>query len=309
MDNEKDFATKNMLKCEPKKNSNFVVKNNKQNSEISTSNVFSQNESVVYSENNSNSTNPAHIETVTAKKSNILLNMYHNLFKQEKKQPSNLKTGDVGFQETSASVNVLDNQKPDEPITLNKKNNKNTKQSSGFLSKIFLTKNSKIVALVGLACVLLLFMFSFSKFTTNKSSSSENFNNVSYTSSSNFTKELESKLVRVLGKIKGAGNVDVMVTLESGPELIIAKTVDKKTNTVTNGDNSTTTVTVVETPIIITKDGESKPLVLLEIMPKIKGVIIVSQGAGDVKTKLALLEAVQSILGVNGNNIQIFESI
>ena len=99
--------------------------------------------------------------------------------------------------------------------------------------------------------------------------------------------------------------MNVMVTLESGPELKIATQVDERTTSSTNSSGTNTSVTVVEEPIIITQNGEDKPLVLMEILPVIKGVVVVAEGAKDVATRLNILEAVQALLGISNSNIQI----
>lgn len=132
---------------------------------------------------------------------------------------------------------------------------------------------------------------------------------ISYTSSLEYCKVLEQKLCSVLSNVNGAGNVSVMITLESGPELKIATQIDEKTNTNTNSNGTTTSVTVVEEPIIVTQNGEEQPLVLMEILPVVKGVVVVAEGAKDVKVRLDLLEAVQALLGLANSNIQILAGI
>ncbi|HYE09682.1 MAG TPA: stage III sporulation protein AG, partial [Patescibacteria group bacterium] len=54
--------------------------------------------------------------------------------------------------------------------------------------------------------------------------------------------------------------------------------------------------------------GTSKPLVLKEVNPDIKGVIIVAEGAKDPKVKLQLTEAVQTVLDVPAYRVSVFES-
>lgn len=179
------------------------------------------------------------------------------------------------------------------------------------LLKVFKNKNSKAAVLVVILSIVLIMFLNISNSTkqADANSSTENFNSIDYVSSSNYVKNLENKLVNVLSQIMGAGNVSVMITLESGPELKIANSVDERTNTSTSSSTTTTSVTVVENPIIITNNGKSQPLVLMEIMPVIKGVIVVAQGANNTKVKLELLQAVQALLNVSSGNIQIYAGI
>lgn len=158
-----------------------------------------------------------------------------------------------------------------------------------------------VVILVLIVCIY------FSLF--EKVDSKEKVSTISYTSSLEYCAILEDKLKTVLGSVKGAGNVNVMVTLESGPELKIATQVDERTNTNTNSSGTTTSVTIVEEPIVVKQNGEEKPLVLMEILPVVKGVVVVAEGAKDISVRLNMLEAVQSLLGLDGKSIQILTGI
>jgi stage III sporulation protein AG len=190
--------------------------------------------------------------------------------------------------------------------------NKPTKKGQALLDLTFFKKLKEVKNIeVVIACVLgaVILLIYFSSIGGSSSSSQANVNsNFEYTTSVNYAKNLEDKLSTTLSSIAGAGRVEVMVTLESGPELVVATSSDHKTNTSESGDNKTESITVVENPIIINQNGVSKPLVLMEILPTIKGVIVVAQGASDVKVKLDLLNAIQGLLDISGNNIQIFVS-
>jgi len=45
---------------------------------------------------------------------------------------------------------------------------------------------------------------------------------------------------------------------------------------------------------------------LTEILPKVKGVIVIAQGANDIRVKLDILKAVQALLGVSSSQVEIF---
>lgn len=167
-------------------------------------------------------------------------------------------------------------------------------------------KGVKIVVPLILLVLVITIYYSFFNDSSKKTSS---FSSISYTSSLEYSQLLEDKLKSVLSNIKGAGNVNVMITLESGPELKIATQTDERTNTTTNASGTTTSITVVEEPIIITQNGEETPLVLMEILPVVKGVVVVAEGAKDVGVKLQLLEAVQALLSLSSGNIQILTGI
>ena len=126
------------------------------------------------------------------------------------------------------------------------------------------------------------------------------------TTTIDYSQQIESKLEKVLSNIEGAGDVSVMVTVESSPQLVIATSKEEKTTSNNSTNSNSNNITVVETPVIVTKNGVSSPLVLQEIQPKITGVIVVAQGANDAKVRLELLKAVQSVLNIEISCIEIF---
>ena len=78
-----------------------------------------------------------------------------------------------------------------------------------------------------------------------------------------------------------------------------------KTTTTSTGSVTTTTTE----PIIVKVNGEESPLVLKETLPEIKGVIVVSSGASDVKIKLDIITAVTTVLGIDSNKVEVFVGI
>ena len=137
---------------------------------------------------------------------------------------------------------------------------KNNLLNLPFFKKLKGIKNIEIIIALVLGAVILLIYFS--SFGADKTT---NVASLSYTSTQEYAISLEERLSKTLSAINGAGQVDVMITLESGPELVIATSTDQKTNTTINGDNKTESVTVVEDPIIVTQNGTSSPLILMEI--------------------------------------------
>lgn len=178
---------------------------------------------------------------------------------------------------------------------------------SDWLKKFKTVKGIKIIVPVILLCVLFVGYLSFSK--KNDTTKTTTNQTTQYMTASEYSEMIERKLSSVLSNVKGAGTVSVMISLDSGPELVYAMSKDSETNTVTTGGNSTTTVTLVEEPIIITQNGQSTPLILMEKMPQVKGVIVVSSGASDIGVRLELIQAVQSLLDVKDKNIQVITGI
>ncbi len=124
-------------------------------------------------------------------------------------------------------------------------------------------------------------------------------------------KDIEVQLTDILSSIQGAGRISVMVTLETGIEIITASDINKS-NTITEeedgqgGKRRITEDNISETTVTITEDGNTKPVILKKSYPSIKGVIVVSEGARIPEVKRDLSEAVQTVLGIPANRVKVF---
>lgn len=124
-------------------------------------------------------------------------------------------------------------------------------------------------------------------------------------------REVEERLASVLSGIKGVGRVQVMITFETGPELVTAMNVDTNTSkTYSSGDekqNTTEQQTESRKPATVNSGGGTAPIVLLEKLPSVRGVIVVAEGAADISVRLNLQKAVQTVLDVPAQCIEVFE--
>lgn len=120
---------------------------------------------------------------------------------------------------------------------------------------------------------------------------------------------LEKRLVHILKKLQGVGEVSVMLTLEDSSEKIPASNTTKS--------RESTKETDAEGGIreIIREDESNQLLnssdnivVLKEIRPNIKGVIVIAEGADDAEILEKIYLAVQTVLGLTANKVQVFSS-
>ena len=102
----------------------------------------------------------------------------------------------------------------------------------------------------------------------------------------------EEKLTDILSQIEGAGDVSVMITYYASSEKSLAyetKT-DKKAETSNGfGGESSDEKAVMS-------DGE--PVVVREIYPEVKGVVVIAQGADSPEVCQAICDAVSTSLGI-----------
>lgn len=177
------------------------------------------------------------------------------------------------------------------------------KKPPKFIEKIKNIKNFEIyIAVIFVLIILLIYFSSSFSCSSPKKPSKED----SYKSAYDYCQQVENKLRKILSTIKNAGRVDVMITFESTPERVIAYITNSSTNTSTDGNggyNEHTNNT--STPQIIYVDGDQIPLILKEISPKVTGVLVVAEGADDVKVKLDIINAVSVVLDVSPDKIKV----
>lgn len=123
--------------------------------------------------------------------------------------------------------------------------------------------------------------------------------------------EMEQRLEEVLSAIRGAGRVEVMITYDTGSQLVPAMSTDTQTGISESVGADSRTVTENSTqsskPATISGGGGSETVILTQIEPKVRGVIVIAEGAADVSVRLRLQNAVRTVLGVKGEQIEVFE--
>lgn len=105
----------------------------------------------------------------------------------------------------------------------------------------------------------------------------------------------EKRLENILSKISGAGEVEVMITYYGGSEQSIAYE--------TKSESEEKSSQLDKRAVM---SGNS-PVVVQELYPEVKGVIVVAQGAGCAEVKRALSEAVTAAMGVGASKVRVYE--
>lgn len=118
-----------------------------------------------------------------------------------------------------------------------------------------------------------------------------------FSSSQEYATFLENKLENVLNEIKGAGDVDVMLTIDKGFEYVYLT--EEETRTTSNG-------TQISSTNVVLIDG--KPIVIQEVYPTIKGMIVVIKGTYDVGTRLNIISAIQTVIDIDASKINILSA-
>ena len=158
------------------------------------------------------------------------------------------------------------------------------------LIKIFKNKNNRtifIIFIIGVALMIAAHSFSGKKAQPEPQAAE----------TAVYTADEEKRLADMLSKIEGAGSVSVMITYNSGTEKNLAyetKTSEREGS----GERS-------EDKKAVTSDGE--PVVVKEVYPSVKGIIIAADGADKPQVKTAIREAVVALTGVAAHRVCIFK--
>lgn len=155
--------------------------------------------------------------------------------------------------------------------------------------KIIKNKNNLTIFLIFIIGVVLMIMSGGHKKSTIKPEESVR-------AAAPITSE-EARLEAILSQIDGAGEVSVMITYYSGSE----KNLAYETKSASRSEGSETS----EEKKAVTSGGE--PMVVKEVYPRVKGVIVAAEGADNPAVKAAIHEAAMASLDVSAHRICIFK--
>lgn len=122
-----------------------------------------------------------------------------------------------------------------------------------------------------------------------------------------FVRQTEERLTALVGSIEGAGKCRVLVTLENGVEYVYAtqqrvnsdrsEDTDDDSKRLTQKDDSERSVIVVET------DGGRQGLVVTELQPTVRGVVVVCEGGDREDVRARVTEAVTVAMDLSAKRV------
>ena len=111
---------------------------------------------------------------------------------------------------------------------------------------------------------------------------------------------LEDRLTQILRQVKGAGEVQVLLTEASGEETIYQTDIDVSQND-TSSSSRGDTVTITDS------QRNETGLIKQHNPPQYMGAIVVCQGGDQPAIRLAILEAVSKVTGLGADKISILK--
>jgi len=158
--------------------------------------------------------------------------------------------------------------------------------------KIKKDKKSMLIVILGLIGMVLVFL---SEAVPESETVDKEKNSVYSYESRDERKELE----QLIGKIKGAGKVSVMLKYEGTAENIYANNLTEQSN----GEEKRRE----EEHIILDKGDMEDGLLLKSVFPRVTGVAVVCEGGGSSSVKNEITQLIKALYNISSSNISISE--
>lgn len=166
-------------------------------------------------------------------------------------------------------------------------------------------KKRTIIIVIGLAGIVLIFV---SGFLGEKSESEPQPDEAVPITAEDYRKQLENELAAIISRIDGAGEVSILITMESTTEDVYAverKTEEKNSHSEYEGNIDSDGEYKEENKYVTVKrkDGSEDTVLQKQIMPKIRGVLVVCDGGGNSVVKEKITQAVSGVLNISGGKV------
>ena len=125
-----------------------------------------------------------------------------------------------------------------------------------------------------------------------------------------YESRMEMRLKEIVEKVAGAGKVDVMITLYASEEYIVEKDAPiNRSNTNENdsagGNRMISQMNAGENTVYRTEGTVSEPYVVKTVYPKVEGVVVVAEGAGNEAVSKSISEMVQILFGLEAYKVKV----
>lgn len=168
------------------------------------------------------------------------------------------------------------------------------------LKSVFSGNNLKnLIIFAGILGIALIFISSFIGKETEKTETPVS---EIKTTAEDYAKQLEKDLEEIISNISGAGKTSILITIDREIESVY----QTDTDTTAKADSESSQQSNKSTTVIIKgKNSTEEPIKITEIMPKVKGVLVVCEGADSSVVKQNVIESVRTVLGVASSRVSV----
>lgn len=171
------------------------------------------------------------------------------------------------------------------------------------VKSIFSGNNLKnLIIFAGILGIALIFLSSFMGKKTEETDTPVSETKIT---ADDYAKKLEEDLSKIISNINGAGKTNILITIDREIESVYQTDID--TNNKSDGENSQYS-NKSSTVIVRGKNSTEEPIKVTEIMPKIKGVLVVCEGADSAIVKQNIIDSVRTVLGVASSRVSVQKS-
>lgn len=178
-----------------------------------------------------------------------------------------------------------------------------------------LIENTAIVIIIGVIVIIAggtIFSGGKSDVSQNEQQKTGNSADVSQLTAS-AGNDTEARLRSLLTQIQGVGKVDVMITYSTTKENVPAYDIKKNQSSTEEKDNEggTRSISQEEYDSTLTYEDSSAggkiPVILKELEPEVKGVLVVAEGAENIEVRERICNAVTVVLDVPIHRVQVVQ--
>ena len=161
-------------------------------------------------------------------------------------------------------------------------------------------KGAKWILLIGAAGLVLILLSGFFTGSTSVKTDTAGAINVDQ-----YKAELQNELVQIVEKITGNSHVQVMITLNSGIQYVYADQVKQSGESGSGASGQGSSSSEQNYVILNGTSGSQQPLVITELPPSVKGVVVACEGGGDPATAQTLTDAVTTALQIPSEKVYV----
>lgn len=117
-----------------------------------------------------------------------------------------------------------------------------------------------------------------------------------------YKNELQEEILKMLNKMEGVGDVEVMITIENGLESVYVTEENFTTDIQIDSQKRTGEQTTL---LVEDANGRRQALLKMTIQPVVRGVVVVCEGGDDILVVARVTQAIKALLNISSTKIYV----
>lgn len=166
-------------------------------------------------------------------------------------------------------------------------------------------KKLKLMIFCGLCLIGILFLSSILSGEKKEKNTSETTVQTEVITMEQYVEQLEKKISDLVGRIDGAGRVQVMLTLENGSETVYQSDYSRQMERSETTGGSYQEQLQESVVVIEGENGQKQALIKTEKAPAIQGVVIVCDGAENSRVEQRITNAITTAFSISSARVAV----